>query len=109
MTSRATRIELDAVVQESEWGTLRTHLTMSTKSLNGLIFFVDNFSEFDNCLIRSSAADISVLLIIGPQNHFMKTSFVSNHARTQGDKIWAADASGFVTCAYSIKGYKLSF
>jgi hypothetical protein len=106
MTSRAIRIELDAVVQESEWG---THLTMSTKSLNGLIFFVDNFSEFDNCLIRSSATDISVLSIIGPPKHFMKTRFVSNHERTQEDKIWATDASGFATCAYSIKGEQLSF
>jgi hypothetical protein len=79
MTSRATRIELDAVVQESEWG---THLTMSTKSLNGLIFFVHNFSEFENCLIRSSATDISVLSIIGPPNHFMKqVLFQTTHER----------------------------
>lgn len=65
------------------------------------------FSKFDNCLIRSSATDIFVLSIIGPSSHFMKTSFWSNHARTQKDKMWTSDASWFATFAYSIKGEKL--
>jgi hypothetical protein len=39
----------------------------------------------------------------------MKSSFVSNRARTQEEKIWASDASGFATCAYSIKGENLYY
>ncbi len=39
----------------------------------------------------------------------MKTSFVANHTRTTEEKIWASDASGYATCAYSIKGEHLYF
>lgn len=77
MAARAAYIELDAAVQGRRWSTF---LTMSTESLNGLNFFVENFSNFDNSLIRSAATEISVLSIIGPPSSFMKSSFVSNHA-----------------------------
>ncbi len=82
---------------------------MSTESLNGLNFFVEKNSDFDNFLIRSAATEISVLSIIGTTSSFMKSSFVSNHARPQEEKIWASDASGFAACAYSIKGEKLCY
>ena len=39
----------------------------------------------------------------------MKSSFVANHVRTDEEKIWASDASGYATCAYSIKGDHLYF
>jgi hypothetical protein len=39
----------------------------------------------------------------------MKSSFVANHVRTNEEKIWASDASGYATCAYSIKGDHLYF
>ncbi len=39
----------------------------------------------------------------------MKSSFVANHVRTDEEKIWASDASGYATCAYSIKGEHLYF
>ena len=37
------------------------------------------------------------------------SSFVANHVRTDEEKIWASDASGYATCAYSIKGDHLYF
>jgi hypothetical protein len=64
---------------------------------------------FDNSPIRSAATKISVLSIIGPPSSFMKQSFIANHARAREEKIWASDASGFATCAYSIKGEHLYF
>ncbi|KAI9553720.1 hypothetical protein GHT06_021652 [Daphnia sinensis] len=106
MAARAAYIELDAAVQGRGWSTF---LTMSTESLNGLNFFVENSSDFDNSLIRSAATETSVLSIIGPPSSFTKSSFVSNHARTQEEKILASDASGFAICAYSIKGEKLYY
>ena len=39
----------------------------------------------------------------------MKTSFVANHAWTTEEKIWASDASGYATCAYSLTGEHLYF
>ena len=77
---------------------------MNTESLNGLKFFVENFSDFDNSPIRSVATDISVLSIIGPPNSFITSSFVANHLRATDERIKASDASGFATCAYSVKG-----
>jgi hypothetical protein len=82
---------------------------MSKEAQDGLQFFVDNCSEFDNSPIRSAATEISVLSIIGPPSSFMKSSFVANHVRTNEEKIWASDASGYATCAYSIKGDHLYF
>ena len=67
---------------------------MSKEAQDGLQFFVDNCSEFDNSPIRSAATEISVLSIIGPPSSFMKSSFVANHVRTNEEKIWASDASG---------------
>ena len=81
----------------------------SKEAQDGLQFFVDNCSEFDNSPIRSAATEISVLSIIGLPSSFMKSSFVANHVRTNEEKIWASDASGYATCAYSIKGDHLYF
>ena len=106
MAARAAYSDLDAAVVKRGWG---TKLITSKEALDGLLFFAENCSKFDNTPIRSAATDISVLSIIGPPGEFMKTSFVKNHTRTAEEKIWASDASGFATCAYSIKGEKLYF
>ena len=106
MTARASYADLDRATLARGWG---THLIMSKESLDGLRFFAENFSSFDNSPIRSAATEISVVSIIGPPSSFMKTSFVSNHVRTKEERIWASDASGYATCAYSIKGEHLYF
>ena len=72
MAAKAAYIELDAAVQGRGWSTF---LTMSTDSLNGHNFFVENFSDFDNSSIRSAATEIYVLSIMGPPSSFMKSSF----------------------------------
>ena len=82
---------------------------MSEESLNGLKFFAENCTEFDNTPIRPAATEISVLSIVGPPSSFMKSSFVANHVRTESEKVWASDASGYATCAYCIKGDHLYF
>ena len=86
-----------------------TTVVMSQVAQDNLKFFADNCSKFDNSPIRSAATEISVLSIIGPPNTSMKSSFVANHVRTDEEKIWASDASGYATCAYSIKGDHLYF
>lgn len=106
MAARASYIDLEKATQEKGWG---IRLTMSQESLDGLRFFAENCSKFDNTPIRSAATEISVLSIIGPPSSFMKSSFVANHVRTEEEKIWASDASGYATCAYSIKGDHLYF
>ena len=106
MAARASYIDLDKAIHQRGWG---TRLTMSKEALDGLIFFAENCSSFDNTPIRSAATEISVLSIIGPPSSFMKTSFVANHARTTEEKIWASDASGYATCAYSLTGEHLYF
>ena len=106
MASRAAYSNLDDAVTKRGWG---TKLEMSKEALDGLRFFADNCSRFDNSPMRSSATEISVLSIIEPPDSFMKTSFVANHTRTNDEKIWASDASGYATCAYSIKGDDLYF
>ncbi|KZS08446.1 Uncharacterized protein APZ42_027551 [Daphnia magna] len=106
MAARAAYIDLDKAVQQRGWG---TRLVMSEESIKGMKFIVENCYKFDNSPIRSATTELSVLSIIGPPSSFMKQSFVANHARTKEEKIWASDASGFATCAYSIKGEHLYF
>ena len=106
MTARAAYQVLDEAVRKRGWG---TSVIMNKETLDGLSFYLNNCSRFDNTPIRSSATEISILSIIGPPDSFMKTSFVANHTRTDEEKIWASDASGFATCAYSIKGEHLYF
>lgn len=106
MIARAAYADLEKATRERGWGTL---LTMSQEAINGLQFFLDNCSRFDNAPIRSAATEISVLSIIGPPSAFMKTGFVANHVRTGNENIWASDASGYATCAYSIQGDHLYF
>lgn len=106
MTARASYSVLEEATQKRGWG---TKLVMSKEALDGLKFFAENFSEFDNSPIRSASTEISVLSIIGPPSSFIKSSFVANHVRTDDEKIWASDASGYATCAYSIKGDHLYF
>jgi len=106
MTSKASYIDLEEATQNGGWG---TRLTMREESLDRLRFFVEHCSQFDNTTIRSVVTEISVLSIIGPPSSFMKSRFVANHVRTDEEKIWASDASGYATCAYSIKGEHLYF
>jgi hypothetical protein len=106
MTTRAAYIDLDEAVRQRGWG---TRLVMSEEATNGMKFFLENCHKFDNSPIRSTATEISVVSIIGPPSSFMKQSFVANHTRTKEEKIWASDASGFATCAYSIKGEHLYY
>lgn len=106
MAARAAYIDLEKAVQQRGWG---TRLVMSEESIKGMKFIVENCYKFDNSPIRSATTELSVLSIIGPPSSFMKQSFVANHARTKEEKIWASDASGFATCAYSIKGEHLYF
>jgi hypothetical protein len=106
MAARAAYLRLDEAVCDRGW---HTQLTMDKESIDGLTFFAENCSSFDNSPIRSAATEISVLSIIGPPDNFIKKGFVANHARTDNEKIWASDASGYATCAYSIKGDHLYF
>lgn len=106
IAARASYAVLEEATQRRGWN---SSLVMSKEAQDGLQFFVDNCSEFDNSPIRSAATEISVLSIIGPPSSFMKSSFVANHVRTNEEKIWASDASGYATCAYSIKGDHLYF
>ena len=106
IAARASYAVLEEATQRRGWN---SSLVMSKEAQDGLQFFVDNCSEFDNSPIRSAATEISVLSIIGPPSSFMKSSFVANHVRTKEEKIWASDASGYATCAYSIKGDHLYF
>ena len=70
MASRAAYSNLDDATTKRGWN---TELKMSKEALDGLRFFVDNCSIFDNSPIRSAATEISVLSIIGPPDSFMKT------------------------------------
>lgn len=106
MAARAANLRLDEAVCDRGW---HTQLTMDKESIDRLTFFAENCSSFDNAPIRSAATKISVLSIIGPQDDFIKRGIVANHTRTDNEKIWASDASGYATCAYSIKGYHLYF
>ena len=106
IAARAAYIILDKAVSEKGWN---THLKMNKEAIDGLQFFIENYSRFDNSPIRSAATEISVVSIIGPPSYFMKKSFVANHVRTDEEKIWASDASGYATCAYSIKGEQLYY
>ena len=100
MAARAAYIQLDQVTNIQGW---KGSMVMDFETVEGLKFFVENMERFDNTPIRSAARALSVVSIIGPPNDFLKTSFVANHVRTSGEQIWASDASGFATCAYSIK------
>jgi hypothetical protein len=106
MAARAAYLRLDEAVFNRGW---HTQLTMDKESIDGLTFFAENCSTFDNAPIRTAATEISVLSIIGPPGDFIKRGFVANHTRTDKKKIWASDASGYATCAYSIKGDHLYF
>lgn len=106
IAARASYAVLEEATQRRGWN---SSLVMSKEAQDGLQFFVDNCSEFDNSPIRSAATEISVLSIIGLPSSFMKSSFVANQVRTNEEKIWASDASGYATCAYSIKGDHLYF
>ena len=106
IAARASYAVLEEATQRRGWN---SSLVMSKEAQDGLQFFVDNCSDFDNSPIRSADTEISVLSIIGPPSSFMKSSFVANHVRTNEEKIWASDASGYATCAYSIKGDHLYF
>ena len=101
LTARAGYAQVEEISEARGWN---ASLTLSKETVEGLQFFLDNMDQFDNTPIRTAATDISVVSIIGQPDEFIKTGFVANHIRSSRSKIWASDASGFATCAYSIKG-----
>ena len=106
MAARAAYIQQEQTSAELGWnGTLM----LSSETIAGLNFAIDNLDEFDNSPIRTTANEVSVLSIVGPPGNFIKTGFVAKHITTERDQIWASDASGFATCSYSIKGDNLYF
>ena len=85
-------------------------MKLNDESLAGLKFFVETLNEFDNTPIRTASTELSVISVIGPPDEFIKTSFIANHVQFDGEKvIWASDASGFATCAYSITGQQMYY
>ena len=106
MCARAGYWQLEEITTEHGW---HSSLTLSEETIEGLKFFVKNIDTFDNTPIRTAATSISVLSIIGAPSEFIKTGFVANHIRTADEKIWASDASGFATCAYSVSNPELYF
>ena len=106
MAARAAYIQIEQAVEEFGWN---GSLKMSEETILGLEFFLENMDQFDNSPIRTAATEVSVLSIVGPPGDFIKTGFVANHVTTEEDQIWASDASGFATCAYSVTGDNLYF
>jgi len=106
MAARAGYASLEEATQTRGWS---SNLIMSKETLDGLKFFAENCSIFDNTPIRSAATEISVLSIIGPPSSFITKGFVANHVRTDDERIWASDASEYATCAYSVKGEHLYY
>ena len=106
LTVRAGYILLDQATTQRGWN---TWLNLDEPTLAGLKMFLQNMDRFDNTPIRTEANNIAVLSIVGPPSQFLKTSHVSNHARTDKEEIWASDASGFATCAYSVSNGELYF
>jgi hypothetical protein len=106
MCARAGYWQIEEAVDTKGW---QAAIQLREETLEGLKFFVDNIDVFDNSPIRTTATNISVLSIIGSPSKFIKTGFVSNHIRTKDEKIWASDASGFATCAYSLTNPELYF
>jgi hypothetical protein len=106
LTARAGYAQIEEVAEATGWNSM---VRLSDETLEGLSFFLDNMDQFDNTPIRTSATEVSVVSIIGPPDQFIKTGFVANHVPTENSKIWASDASGFATCAYSIKGEDMYF
>ena len=106
MCARAGYWQLEEVTTKHGW---HSSLKLGEETIEGLRFFMHNFDTFDNTPIRTAATSISVLSIIGEPSGFIKTGFVANHIRTVDEKIWASDASGFATCAYSVTNPELYF
>ena len=106
MAARSGYIQIDNCVRNSSW---EASLRLDDQTTLGLRFFLQNLERFDETPIRSADKDISVISIIGPPSEFMKQGFVKNHVRTQEDEIWASDASGFATCAYSVESNNLYY
>jgi hypothetical protein len=104
--ARAGYWQLEEATSDGDWQAL---IQLNSETIEGLKFFVSNIDKFDNSPIRTAATSISVLSIIGAPSEFIKTGFVSNHIRRADEKIWASDASGFATCAYSVTNPELYF
>jgi hypothetical protein len=84
MAARAAYLRLDEAVSNRGW---HTQLTMNMEYIDGLTFFAEICSTFDNAPIRTAATDISVLSKIGPPGDLIKRGFVANHTRTDKEKI----------------------
>lgn len=107
MAARAAYIQIEETTEKTGWN---ANLQLSHETLAGLEFFTENLDNFDNTPIRTAATEVSVISIIGKPDEFIKTSFVSNHVKFEGEKtIWASDSSGFATCAYSVTGEKMYY
>ena len=106
MAARAGYIQLEIATEKDGWN---TSLSLNKETIAGLNFFIENMEQFNNSPIRTEATEISVVSIVGPPDKFIKTGFVANHVCTKERQIWASDASGFATCAYSIEGDNLYF
>lgn len=106
MAARAGYIQLEIATEKDGWNTT---FSLSKETMAGLNYFIENLHQFNHTPIRTDATEISVLSIIGPPDKFITKDFVANHVRTKEKQIWASDASGFATCAYSIQGDDLYF
>lgn len=106
MASRAAYIQQEKTVELQGW---QGKLIMCQETRDGIQFYLNNMELFDNTPIRTAANAMSVLSIVGSPEKYIKTAFVSKHVTTERDRVWASDASGYATCAYSIKGEHLYY
>ena len=107
MAARAAYIQIEETTDKEGWN---ANMLLSQETLAGLKFFTKTIDLFDNTPIRTASTEVSVISIIGEPDEFIKTSFVANHVRLEGEKtIWASDSSGFATCAYSIAGEQMYY
>ena len=98
-----------AQLEESTVNSWDTVLTLNEDTLAALQFFLENFRQFDNTPFRTENNSVSVISIIGQPSKFIKSTFIKNYTRFENEEIWASDASGFATCAYSVEGQKMYF
>jgi len=101
LTARPGYAQVEEASEDRGWN---AQLELAEDTLFSLQFFLDNMEQFDDTPIRTAATEVSVISIIGPPDNFIKTGFVANHVKSASCEIWASDASGFATCAYSIQG-----
>ena len=97
--ARLAYCELEAGVEKFGW---KGFITVSAEALSSLGIFLKRFEEFNGTIIKTAAAAVSVLSIIGPPSEHLKTRTIPNHVRNLPTEIWCGDASNAAVCAYSI-------